>query len=62
MFLKILRSKTNFVIFSHFYRFYVYEVIVTSHDFFLIFLVDIDRGDHDLLYIGTKYNIIGPLL
>ena len=28
----------------------------------VLILGDIDRGDEDLLYIGTKYSIIGPFL
>ena len=62
MFLKILLTKANFAIFTAYYRFVIFDVIVTSHGNCLMFiLVDIGRNDHDL-YIDTKYKIIGPLL
>ena len=42
-------------------RFDVYDVIVTSHEFFVFILIDINRGDPDL-YIGTKYSTIWTLI
>ena len=35
-------------IFPVFYRFQVYDVVATSHEFFVFILVDVDRGDQDL--------------
>ena len=55
MFLEFLWlwSKTNFAIFSSFYRFDVQDDTVMLHGNYGVFFVDMDRVDKDQ-HIGTK--------
>ena len=53
MFLKEFIVKHTFRHFPVFYRFDVCDVIMTSYEFFVFPLVDMDRGNQGQIYIGT---------